>query len=135
MQTRGCVRNQSVPEVSKVDEPGTFQNVPQSSKRASKRKVPNSPASGEPKDSYSSRLGVLLLEVAVAQGVAVGVFQLEVAVVEGQVYVETGEVMIMVTKERNIHGGIFLMETTLQLQTVKRKRKERKETTAEARKR
>lgn len=59
MQTRGCVRNQSVPEVSKVDEPGTFQNVQQSSKRASKRSVPNSPARGEPKDSgvYSSSGG------------------------------------------------------------------------------
>ena len=58
-QTRGCVRNQSVPELSKVDEPGSFQNVLQSSKRASKRKAPNSPASGEPKDSgvYSSSAG------------------------------------------------------------------------------
>lgn len=58
-QARGCVHNQSVPEVSKVDEPGTFQNVQQSSKRASKRKVPNSPARGEPKDSgvYSSSAG------------------------------------------------------------------------------
>lgn len=55
-QTRGCVRNQSVPELSKVGEPGTFQNMQQSSKRASKRKVPNSPARGEPRDSgvYSS---------------------------------------------------------------------------------
>ena len=59
MQTRGCVRNQSVPEVSNVDKPGTFQNVQRSSKRASKRKVPNSPARGEPKDSgvYSSSAG------------------------------------------------------------------------------
>ena len=80
-------------------------------------------------------LGVLLLEVAVAQAVAVGVFQLEVAVVEGQVPVETGEVMIkvtMVTKERNIPGGIFLIETTFQLRKVKRKRKEK---TAVARRR
>ena len=42
-----------------MDEPGTFQNVQRSSKRAIKRKVPNSPARGEPKDSgvYSSSAG------------------------------------------------------------------------------